>query len=74
LLLDDRRMAANLGFATWIVSDATATFARRAPGGETIDAETMHCTALASLMDEFASVVRAADALALLDDAATSGR
>lgn len=50
------RMAANLGFATWFVSDATATHAR--PG---FDADTMHHTALASLDGEFARVVTTAE-------------
>lgn len=51
------RMAANLGFETWFVSDATATFGRMAPDGTEIDAETMHRTALASLNGEFARVM-----------------
>src|SRR5215210_5708715 len=32
------RMAANLGFETWMLADATATFAREAPDGELITA------------------------------------
>jgi nicotinamidase-related amidase len=51
------RMAANLGFETWVLGDAMATFARRAPDGELIGAEEMHRTALASLHDEFAEVL-----------------
>jgi nicotinamidase-related amidase len=51
------RMAANLGFTTYVVGDAMATFARRAPDGGLIDAETIHRTALASLMDEFATAL-----------------
>ncbi|MGH8779694.1 cysteine hydrolase family protein [Paraburkholderia sp.] len=52
------RMAGNLGFDTYLVSDATATFGRRGPDGKTFTAEQMHETALASLHDEFATVVR----------------
>ena len=52
------RMAANLGFETWFVADATATHAR----GE-FDAETMHRTALASLDGEFCEVIDAAEAI-----------
>jgi nicotinamidase-related amidase len=52
------RMAGNLGFETWIVSDATATHVR----GE-FDAETMHRTALASLDGEFCEVLEAAGAI-----------
>jgi nicotinamidase-related amidase len=57
------RMAANLGFQTWVLGDAMATFARRTPEGDLIDAEQMHRTALASLHDEFAEVMPTADAL-----------
>ena len=58
------RMAANLGFETWVLEDATATYARRTPDGELIPAETMHRTALASLHDEFAEVLETDEALA----------
>ena len=51
------RMAANLGFDTWVLGDAMATFARRAPDGELIGAQEMHRTALASLHEEFAEVL-----------------
>ena len=60
------RMAANLGFDTWVLGDATATHQRRAPGGELIPAEHMHRAALASLDDEFAEVLPTRDALARL--------
>lgn len=51
------RMAGNLGFDTYLVSDATATFNKRGIDGQTYSAELMHETALASLNEEFASVV-----------------
>jgi nicotinamidase-related amidase len=57
------RMAGNLGFETWVLGDAMATFARRTPDGELIGAEEMHRTALASLHDEFAEVISTATAL-----------
>lgn len=57
------RMAGNLGFTTYIVSDATATFERRGPDGTHYTAQQMHDTALASLHAEFATVVRTADVL-----------
>jgi nicotinamidase-related amidase len=60
------RMAANLGFETWVLGDAMATFARQAPDGELIPAELMHRTALASLHDEFAEVIATDAALARL--------
>ena len=51
------RMAGNLGFATYIVADATATFERTGPDGRHFSAELMHDAALASLHGEFATAV-----------------
>ena len=51
------RMAGNLGFDTFLVSDATATFNRKGLEGQNYPAELIHATALASLNDEFASIV-----------------
>lgn len=62
------RMAANLGFECFLVSDATATFARVGPDGHQFTAEEMHRSALASLHGEFATVLTAAQAVALLPD------
>jgi nicotinamidase-related amidase len=50
------RMAGNLGFATWVVSDATATH-DRVLGGKTFPATLVHEIALASLQGEFATVL-----------------
>ena len=60
------RMAANLGFETWVLDDAMATFERRAQDGELIDPEVIHRTALASLSGEFAEVLDTEAALARL--------
>ncbi len=60
------RMSANLGFDTWVLADAMATFDRRAPDGEMIAADVMHRTALASLHEEFAEVMDTRAALARL--------
>jgi nicotinamidase-related amidase len=51
------RMAANPGFATWVVSDATATFDRVGPDGVTHRAEQIHAIALSDLHGEFATVI-----------------
>jgi nicotinamidase-related amidase len=51
------RMAANLGFDSFLVSDATATFNRKGLEGQNYPAELIHETALASLNDEFARIV-----------------
>ncbi len=58
------RMAANYGYTTTIVSDATATFERTGPDGQHWSAETMHSSALASLHDEFATVLTTEQLLA----------
>jgi nicotinamidase-related amidase len=51
------RMAGNLGFETFLVEDATATFNKKGIDGKNYPAELIHETALASLNEEFASVV-----------------
>lgn len=58
------RMAANLGFETIVVADATATHERTGPDGEHLTAEQMHRAALASLHGEFALVCQTRDVLA----------
>jgi hypothetical protein len=50
-------MAGNFGFDTFLVSDATATFNKKGLEGQNYSAELIHETALASLNDEFATVV-----------------
>jgi len=52
------RMAANLGFDVVVVEDATAAFDHTDQNGRHFDAETIHATALASLHDEFAAILR----------------
>jgi nicotinamidase-related amidase len=51
------RMAGNFGFDAFLVSDATATFNKKGIEGENYSAELIHATALASLKDEFATIV-----------------
>jgi len=51
------RMAGNFGFDTFLVSDATATFNKKGVDGENYPAELIHATSLASLKDEFATIV-----------------
>jgi nicotinamidase-related amidase len=60
------RMAANLGFETWALGDAMATFDRSGPDGELLPADLVHRAALASLHGEFADVIDTRDALARL--------
>ncbi len=51
------RMAGNFGFNVLLIADATATFDRKGINGQVFDAEIIHQTALASLNDEFATVI-----------------
>ncbi len=51
------RLAANVGFATYVVSDATATFDRLGPGGRRHAAADVHAVALAELNGEFALIL-----------------
>lgn len=59
------RMAGNYGYQTCLVSDATATFDKTGITGETYPAELIHQTALASLKDEFATIITSKDVLSL---------
>jgi len=61
------RMAGNLGFATWVVSDATAAFDRLGPDGVRHSAEQIHAIALSDLHGEFATVVDTAAVIAALN-------
>jgi nicotinamidase-related amidase len=57
------RMAGDLGFETYVVSDATATFERNSPDGRHFDAEDVHAVSLAGLNGEFAKIVETTDIL-----------
>jgi nicotinamidase-related amidase len=60
------RMAANLGFSTFVVADATAAFGNRGMDGRMRPAGEVHDGALADLRGEFADIVETG---ALLDAA-----
>ncbi len=51
------RMAANFGFETYLVSDASATFDKLGPDGKKYSAEQIHDTSLAVLHQEFAFII-----------------
>lgn len=57
------RMAGNLGFKAYVVSDATATFDRTDHDGRRYSADEVHACALASLHQEFATVISTKDIL-----------
>lgn len=54
------RMGANMGYDVDFVIDATHTFDRTGPDGETFDAETLSRVTAANLHDEFATVLTTA--------------
>lgn len=51
------RMAGNFGYEAFLVQDATATFNKKGANGQDFSAELIHETAIASLKDEFATIV-----------------
>jgi nicotinamidase-related amidase len=51
------RMAGNLGFNTYVVADATATFDRTGHDGKLYSAKEVHAISLANLHGEFATVL-----------------
>lgn len=51
------RMAANLGYQTYVISDATATFDKIGPTNKKHTAEEIHDITLASLHQEFATIL-----------------
>lgn len=51
------RMAGNLGFQTFVISDATAAFGLTGPDGRSYSAEEVHALSLATIHGEFAQVV-----------------
>jgi len=58
------RMAANLGFKTFLVEDATFTFGRKDWNGTWRTAHEVHAMSLANLDGEYCSVVRTNEILA----------
>ena len=61
------RLAGNLGFETLLVRDATWTFDRVGPDGETHPAAVVHAVSLANLSGEFATIATAAEVEAAID-------
>ncbi|MEK4922704.1 cysteine hydrolase family protein [Cytobacillus sp. FSL R5-0569] len=51
------RMSGNLGFNTYLISDATAAFALKDHHNNCYDAETIHNISLATLNEEFATIL-----------------
>lgn len=55
----------NLGFTTYLVSDATATFNRKGLDGKEYSAEDIHNMTLVNLHEEFATIVTTKEVLKL---------
>ncbi len=51
------RMSGNLGFETYLVSDSTACFNTKGLDGKIIDCNTIYKSAIASLNEEFATIL-----------------
>ena len=60
------RMAGNLGFEVFLIADACATFNRTAHDGTKLTADEVHIAALASLHNEFATVLNTDEVIASL--------
>lgn len=61
------RMAANLGFTTYLVEDATATYNKKGTDGINYPAKLIHDTAIASLKEEFATVLSTKEIISELE-------
>jgi len=61
------RMAGNFGFDTFLIEDATATFCKKGLNGQLFSAEIIHDTALASLNEEFATILKTKQLLDMLE-------
>ncbi|WP_297797138.1 cysteine hydrolase family protein [uncultured Eudoraea sp.] len=62
------RMAGNLGYDTFLVGDATAAFDKVGPNGTKYKAEMIHEIELASIHNEFATVIASDDLLISLKE------
>jgi nicotinamidase-related amidase len=60
------RSAGNLGFKTYVVSDATFAFAKTDFDGRPRTAEEVHAMSLANLQDEYATILNTREVLGLL--------
>jgi len=63
------RMAGNLGFDAYVVSDAVAAFDLAGPDGAITDAETIHRISLITLHAEFATIVDTKSVLGAINPA-----
>tara|TARA_B100000073_G_C23640267_1_gene536348 strand:- start:213 stop:794 length:582 start_codon:yes stop_codon:yes gene_type:complete len=60
------RMSGNLGFETYLVSDSTACFNTKGIDGKMIDCDLIYESSIASLNQEFATIINSIELFALL--------
>ena len=60
------RMSGNLGFETYLISDSTACYNTKSISGGIIDCQEIYENSLASLNEEFATVIDSKELLSLL--------
>ena len=60
------RMSGNLGFETYLVSDSTACFNTKGMDGKMIDCDLIYESSIASLNQEFATIINSIELFALL--------
>ena len=60
------RTAGNLGFATYVVADATAAYDRPGPDGTIYSAELIHAIAMMNLHEEFATITTTDEVLSVV--------
>ena len=61
------RMSGNLGYQTYLISDATAAYNTLGLNGEMIDCEIIYNTSLANLSEEFATILSSEELFNLLN-------
>ena len=60
-------MSGNLGYETYLISDSTACYNTKGINGEMIDCEVIYLAALASINDEFATVINSEKLISLIE-------
>ena len=61
------RMSGNLGYDTYLISDSTACYNTKTINGDIIDCEVVYETSLASINEEFATVINSEELINLID-------
>lgn len=61
------RMSGNLGFDTYLISDATAAFGMKGPNDVYYSAEEIHAISLATLHEEFATILTTEEMMKIME-------